>query len=402
MHDPLRLLVLSPLFPRSPGEKEGNFVLDQVRALAAQRAEICVVVPHPWSPPVISTLFGVNKQPVDIERYAGESFHVVNASYFSLPRYRLGHYAAYFAARGVVPVIRSRARQHPFDIIHAHGFPMGQVAKQAASELHIPYVLTIHGIETAPRFDDTEAKRRQIASAIENAARVILVGSPLLDYCRRYTANIENCVVIGNGFTVYDDLQPSTRIPRRKLLRVVATSNYAESKGFELIVEALAAHDLRDKFELVAVGGGEGFSRVRRRAQELGVADSVHCTGLLSHRDALNEVLAGDIFCLPSWREAYGIMYAEAMALGKLAIGCEGQGPSDFIRNRENGLLIAPRSAEAVAESLRFAVADSNGAKRIADRGCETALTSLTWSHNAARILSLYGNLLTAKVSVLL
>jgi glycosyltransferase involved in cell wall biosynthesis len=393
----VRVLVLTTLFPHRPGEKEGNFILDQVRALAEQRADVTVLVARPLNP--LSFLAPINKRKINLQGYAGERFRPRNASYFSLPRFVLGEKAYDFARAGLFPEIRSIAQQDKFDVVHAHGFLMGYVGVHIGREWGVPSVVTIHGIETDPRFDNTEGKRRKIIEVLENTGRVLLVGSPLLEHCLKYT-NRNEFSVVGNGSTLYPDIQPSQRIPRRKPVRVAAVSNYEESKGFDLLVEAIAHESLREKIELVIVGGGAGFKKARERAHELGLEGCIHFTGLLPHREALAEVLAADVFCLPSWREAYGIMYAEAMGLGKFTIGCKGQGPSDFIRHMETGYLLEPGCTGAVAEALRWVIEKPTRAKEIARRGQEYALHSLTWDANATKLLAIYDELISEKSTV--
>jgi glycosyltransferase involved in cell wall biosynthesis len=389
MDQALRVLVLTTLFPHRPGEKEGNFVLDQVRALAAKGVDVTVVVAKPWNP--VPSLAPEIKRKIDERLYAGERFRVRNAAFFSLPRFALGQKAYDFARQGMLPAIDLLG---DFDVVHAHGFLMGSVAVYFSQRANIPSIVTIHGIETRSHFDDTENKRQRITEVLERADRVVLVGSPLFEYCRKYTSHVENFTVVGNGCTLYPDLKPSSRIPRRKALRVVAVSNYEESKGFDLLVEAVANPELRDELELVLVGEGDGFRKLRTHAREKGFGNFIHFTGLLSHREALEEVLAGDIFCLPSWREAFGIMYAEAMALGKLTMGCSGQGPSDFIRHLETGYLMASGNTKAVMEGLRWALHHPEAAKEIATRGQEYAVTSLTWEANASRMMEVYENII--------
>jgi glycosyltransferase involved in cell wall biosynthesis len=379
-----RVLVLTTLFPHRPGEKEGNFVLDQVRALAAKGADVTVVVAKPWVP--FRSLAPGKKRKIDVGIYAGEGFRVCNAAFFSLPRFALGEKAYDFARQGVLPAIDLLG---DFDVVHAHGFLMGSVAVSASHLANVPSIVTIHGIETRTHFDDTENKRKRIAEVLEQADQVVLVGSPLIDYCKKYVSHANNFTVVGNGCTLYPDLKPSSRIPRRKAQRVVAVSNYEESKGFDLLVEAIANPEVRAKLELVLVGEGDRFRRLQSHAQEMGIGDSVHFTGLLSHREAMEEVLAGDIFCLPSWREAFGIMYAEAMALGKLTMGCRGQGPADFIRHLETGYLMEPGDTKSVVEGLCWAVQHPEAAMEVARLGREFALTALTWDANAAKMLAL-------------
>jgi glycosyltransferase involved in cell wall biosynthesis len=392
----IRVLVLTSLFPPRPGEKQGNFVLDQVRELAAQGADVTVLVAQPWVPGFLKAVVSEGKRPLDPTVYAAEPFRVENASFFSLPRYALGTHSAKFIA-GLVPAIRAIQSRSGFDVIHAHGLPPGHAAVAAAAELHIPSVVTVHGIETSPRFDNTQAKRDQLGRMLEKAGKVVLVGSPLLEYIRRYTPKSNHCVVVGNGFTQYSDLQPSTRVPRSRPVRVIAVSRYEPSKGFELLIDAIASLEpkIRDQVEVVLVGGGDGFRAVLSRAKELGIAGQVHHVGALMHRLAMSEILDANVFCLPSWREAFGIMYAEAMWLGRFTIGCEGQGPSDFIRHLETGYLIAPRSKAAVAEALRWAVLHPGARQQIAVAGRRFAASHLTWRHNASRILDIYRELLT-------
>lgn len=390
-----RVLVLTSLFPSHPGEKQGNFVLDQVRELAAQGADITVLVAKPWMPPILRDYVEKNKRPISPAIYAGENFCLLNSSYFSLPRFALGTHAARFI-RGLVPAIEYFDSRQGIDIIHAHGLQLGHAAVEAAARLRIPSVVTVHGEETASRFDNSRAKRKQIGDMLDRTTKVILVGSPLLDYIRRFTVKTDHCTVIGNGFSGYPGLKPSTLVPRNRPVRVIAVSNYEESKGFEVLVEAIASLDLetRGRIETVLVGAGAGFDALGAKVEQLGLGDCVHYVGALSHRETMAEIASADIFCLPSWREAFGIMYAEAMSLGKLAVGCRGQGPSDFMRHLDTGYLVEPRSVTSVADALRWAIENPDEAKKIAGHGREYALSSLTWEHNAETILSLYQNLL--------
>ncbi len=394
---PTRVLVLTSLFPSRPGEKQGNFVLDQVRELASQGAEVTVLVARPWTPPFLGR-YAVEKAAIDTQIYQRESFAVTNASFFSLPRFALGRYAARFV-RMLSTAIEHLNSEQPFDLIHTHGLQLGHAAVEAAARLRIPSVLTVHGIETAARFDNSRAKREQIADVLDRTSCVVLVGSPLIDYVRKYTRKVDHCIVVGNGFASYPGIQASKLIPRSRPVRVVAVSNYEESKGFELLVSAVDSlePELRAQIEVVLVGGGRGFDIVHQQVDRLGLTDSVHYTGPLKHQDVMAEVMASDIFCLPSWREAFGIMYAEAMSLGKFTIGCQGQGPSDFIRHLETGYLVEPRSSTSVAEALRWVLQNLRMVRSIAERGRTYAVSNLTWSQNAAKMIHLYRSLIANK-----
>ncbi len=65
-----------------------------------------------------------------------------------------------------------------------------------------------------------------------------------------------------------------------------------------------------------------------------------------------------DIFCLPSWAEPFGNVFAEAAVCGRPAIGCQGFGAELTIRDGETGLLVPPRDVEGLAEALAYLLTD--------------------------------------------
>lgn len=65
---------------------------------------------------------------------------------------------------------------------------------------------------------------------------------------------------------------------------------------------------------LLLVGGGEGMSQIREKAQKLGIAEHVHFLGVRS--DVADLMQAMDVFVFPSLYEGLGIVLIEAQAAG--------------------------------------------------------------------------------------
>ena len=99
-------------------------------------------------------------------------------------------------------------------------------------------------------------------------------------------------------------------------------------------------------------------------------------------------------FCMPSVREGFGIVYAEAMASGCITIGTEGEGVADVIRSGENGFLVPPDDPDAIGAVISWCLSHPAEAAAIARRGRETAM-GLTWAHNAAQYIQLFKELQT-------
>jgi glycosyltransferase involved in cell wall biosynthesis len=92
---------------------------------------------------------------------------------------------------------------------------------------------------------------------------------------------------------------------------------------------------------------------------------------------------------MPSIREGFGIVYAEAMACGCVAIGTEGEGIADLIVSGENGYLVPPDDPEAIVETITACLQQPESMRAVADAGRAAAL-QLTWEVNAAQYLQLF------------
>ena len=63
------MLVLTGMFPREPGQKTGNFVLDQISALTDSDFDLGVIVATPWMPRTLEAC--LQRSRVDRAKYDG-------------------------------------------------------------------------------------------------------------------------------------------------------------------------------------------------------------------------------------------------------------------------------------------------------------------------------------------
>lgn len=93
-----------------------------------------------------------------------------------------------------------------------------------------------------------------------------------------------------------------------------------EKKGGDLLVEAFAlVLDGAPDLHLVMAGPGEEslVRQLQARAAQLGIAERISWTGMLSGSLKWGAFYAADVFCLPSHQENFGIAVVEALACGK-------------------------------------------------------------------------------------
>jgi len=97
-------------------------------------------------------------------------------------------------------------------------------------------------------------------------------------------------------------------------------SRIHEKKGVDLLVAAFArSADAHPDLDLVIAGPDQSGLKpvLTKLAERLGVADRIHWPGMLGGDAKWGAFRAAEFFVLPSHQENFGIVVAEAMALGR-------------------------------------------------------------------------------------
>jgi glycosyltransferase involved in cell wall biosynthesis len=136
------------------------------------------------------------------------------------------------------------------------------------------------------------------------------------------------------------------------LISFVALGQY-ERKGLPLLLQAIASSSKAGKSDvhLVVVGGPDSLVKTyRRRADSLGLNGNIHFTGYQS--DVRPYLWAADVFALPSHYEVFPLAALEAAAAGLPLLVAPLNGVEEFIRERENGIVVE-RSIASIEAALQ-------------------------------------------------
>ncbi len=143
---------------------------------------------------------------------------------------------------------------------------------------------------------------------------------------------------------------------------IMFVGKITRNKGVKILLEA--ACRLVDEFptlRLVIIGQGERevVAELRATARRHAVEDLLELVGYVQ-RDALpNHLTQAHVFAAPSMYEGGpGLVYLEAMACGLPVVACSGSGASEVVEHGQNGYLVPPQDAEALASALRRLLAD--------------------------------------------
>jgi glycosyltransferase involved in cell wall biosynthesis len=136
--------------------------------------------------------------------------------------------------------------------------------------------------------------------------------------------------------------------------RLTVVSRLVPYKRVDLVVRALAAlRDERPDLRLVVIGQGPERDRLAALAEELGVADRVELRGFVpSHADVLATVAGSAAFVSASEIEGFGIVVAEAMALGTPYAVSDIPAFREITDGGRGGALFPPGDAEALAAAI--------------------------------------------------
>lgn len=214
----------------------------------------------------------------------------------------------------------------------------------------------------------------------------VLIG--VSDYARDRTARVlalpaERTATIYNGV----DLELFAFRPRppvqRAPLSVLAVAHLIPEKGLDHLLRALA-HLPPTSAHLVVVGDGPEEPRLRRLAEELGVADRTRFCGLRD--DVVAMLQECDVFAHPAtWAEAFGWTIAEAMASGCPAIATSVGSIPELIEHGRSGILVPPADPAALARAIATLADDPSLRLQLAQNARRRAEDRFELSQSAGR-----------------
>lgn len=178
------------------------------------------------------------------------------------------------------------------------------------------------------------------------------------DIIAKNTKN-KNVIVIPNPVNAVDKVNVES-------LNIITTiGRLTKEKGHRFLIEAFSQIEAKD-WKLQIVGDGYERSYLEELAANLGVKDRVIFVG---HQKNIGLYLSkARIFVLPSLSEGFPNALIEAMSvpLACVSSNCVA-GPSDIIKDGENGLLVEPANSKALTNAINRLVAGENLRTRLAE-----------------------------------
>lgn len=235
--------------------------------------------------------------------------------------------------RAQVASLEKILRDREIDVIYDRTFHMSLIAGPAAARLRVPRVSTIVSPpsravpQNAGRF--VTIKRRRLAKAYTDAAKVIAVSHPTASDARLfYGLKPQQICAIPNPVDA-DELASviaaAEQPARDDRYTIACVGRMTQEKGQACLIHALAALAKIDPSFSIPhvwmVGDGPMRSELESMCQGYGLQNSIEFVGHVTQPAPW--IAAADALCLPSSFEGFPNVMLEAMALGTPVIASD-------------------------------------------------------------------------------
>lgn len=170
---------------------------------------------------------------------------------------------------------------------------------------------------------------------------------------------------------------------------LLALSRLHQSKALDVVLDALP--DLPGVY-FWAAGDGPLRDTLENMARDNGVKDRVRFLGWRDDRAALLQ--AADICVFPSRYEPFGTVFVQAWAQKRPLIASMADGPRQYVRDGEDGLLFPVDDTEAFTAGVRRLLTDPALAARLTERGYQRYLNEFTKEKTVSAYLDFYHDIL--------
>ncbi len=177
-------------------------------------------------------------------------------------------------------------------------------------------------------------------------------------------------------------------------IRIFACGRLNVVKGHQDLLEAvriLAERGVEARLEIAGEDddGGAGFRAVlEARLAELDLGARARLLGAIDGAAVLAKLRAAHIFVLASWHEPLGVAYMEAMSCAVPTIGTDAGGVRELIEDGVSGVLVPPKSPEALADAIAALAADPDRARALSAGGRARVESAFRASLGAETILA--------------
>jgi glycosyltransferase involved in cell wall biosynthesis len=308
----------------------------------------------------------------------------------------------YGGALGLLPLYLPLARLTP-DVVHFEWEHAAALYLPLFDVWECPIVISCHGSQLTvdPHLPGGEGYAALLPGLLRSATAVHCVSQSLRRRVLELGVPAQHSRVIRQGVDTAV-FRPKDGCDRRQHapMRVIVIGWARWVKGFEWALEAirtLVDRGVPVRLEIIGVAATDADlgdpaerRRLRHTVQDLELSDRVQLCGALATAEVAERLRDSDVLLVPSLMEGLPTVVLEAMASGVPVVATDCGGVSEAVTDGREGLLVAPRDAEALARALERLWRDPELRARMGEAGRETATSRFELDRQLREFLALY------------
>ena len=298
------------------------------------------------------------------------------------------------------PKLRRIVRERRIDIVHAHEYKTDLLAWMLAKAEGITPLATVHGW-TGHSWRERRFYYPLDKRLLARFPKLIAVSSDLGKELIAHGASPDKVVTVSNGIdhTAFNRDRSRETAVRQALalspgdLVIGAVGRLEPQKRFDLLIDAFKTTLVRHpKAKLLVVGGGSLVTELSDQITRLGLSGACR---LIGHRSDIADLHhAFDLFVQSSDYEGTSNAVLEAMALETPVVATDVGGTVEIIRDRIDGLIVPPGSAEVLAVAIDTALTDRETTRVRAASARRRVETDLSFATRMSKVEAIYTALL--------
>lgn len=254
------------------------------------------------------------------------------------------------------------------------------------------YILWAYGYEFA-KFENKPLMRGLYLKIYKNSTFVTAITDFVKQKLVKFGVSPEKIIIIKPGsdpakffpVNVNEEFIKKHKLENKR--PILSVGRLIERKGFDMTIRAMK--DVLKEFPeavYLILGNGPFKNRLKTLTDETGMNGSVRFLGRVNDNELLNFYNLCELFIMPSRTlegkgdiEGFGIVYLEANACGKPAIGGLDGGAVEAIKDGDTGLLVDSCDVKAISGAITKLMSDKNYARRLGENGRKRVLEELNW-----------------------
>jgi len=284
-------------------------------------------------------------------------------------------------------------RRHQPDIIHSHGYKTNILGLFLSLVFHIPIVTTFHGWLQENTQDKIIA--RFSLTLIRYFDRVIAVSQQIKNGLKELGVSTQRIEVIHNIPVASEPvdsqkihaMRDELGIPEYvKLIGFIGRLEYVKGCHIFLETASIVLKRHPDVYFLV-VGDGTEKENLIKQAARCTLGERIRFTGFRNDVSVMFSLF--DLYVLSSLNEGIPLTILEAMSYGVPVVATSVGGVPEVIKDKVNGLLVAPNDPIALANGISESLSNFNESRIRAERAkslIESEYQVNEWSQKISHI----------------